>query len=177
MSQVSVNGQSLSSAWVRAVNPGGLDHAKAVVSQRPDGYDTIGVRLADGSEKLILSQTAQALRASDKVVIDGQQATVVFVENERNTFMEGVRAAFAPKGSKIAAGAGGVVGGGVMGVAAYLFATIPVPMRVLSSTLVGGAVGALAGAGLIAGGIAAWGGFKGASVKQDNAVSDSAVGG
>ena len=85
---VRVNGEAVA-ATVKPIRPGHtLDQAKSIVKDQIDGYDTYGVRLADGRDALLLTQSVRDLRKGDKVLVDGRPAEVRWAENEINTAKE-----------------------------------------------------------------------------------------
>lgn len=72
-----------------------LEEAKQVLGddssgdKTRDGYDTYGVKLSSGRDALVLSQKVFQADKSDKVIVNGEKAQVVFTENEINTAVEG----------------------------------------------------------------------------------------
>jgi len=115
---IRINGKPLE-AQLKYLKPGvTMDQAEQItgsdrgVKGIRDGFDTIGVTLADGQDVLILNRMNYMIEPDyHKITVNGKPAEVKFVESEVNTVSEQLSARYtnfgAAKTGATVAGAGG----------------------------------------------------------------------
>lgn len=92
--KISVGGKPIENYQLRQVrNDKSLLEVEQHLKDHPDGYDTIGIKIED-QDYLIVGKGLKA-NPGDPVMVEGQASgSVAFVENEDNTFKEGLKAGF-----------------------------------------------------------------------------------
>ncbi|PIW45489.1 hypothetical protein COW20_20395 [bacterium (Candidatus Blackallbacteria) CG13_big_fil_rev_8_21_14_2_50_49_14] len=95
--KISVGGNPLENYQIRQIkNDKTMMQVEQHLKENPDGYDSMGVKI-DGQDYLIVGKGLKA-NAGDSVEIEGQaMGRVEFVEEENNTFAEGLKAGFKTK--------------------------------------------------------------------------------
>ena len=166
---VILNGQ-LINAQVRPISRESMERAEQALKAKQDGFDTIGVRVG-GQDMLILSRSSTALKMDDRLRINGQEAQVLFVENEVNTAREGAIDPF-KKASTMAKVAGGAVAAGIgIGYAGGSLATIGTAASFSIGTAIGlGTIGVAVGAAAAAGVVSGVGALRGARTQVDETL-------
>jgi len=95
--KISVGGKPVENYQLRQVrNDKSLLEVEQHLKDNPDGYDTIGIKIED-QDYLIVGKGLKA-NPGDPVTVEGKASgSVAFVENEDNTFKEGLKAGFQTK--------------------------------------------------------------------------------